>query len=515
MAITDYLERGAMINKDGNCLIMGEKQYSYRQVLKFMNQIANHLIGSGYGIGRNAAVLSGNDPDAYICTLGIMRSGMAYIPMDFRNSVEDNFKILEYGDCEVLFFQSSFSEQIENLRPRLPKLKDLICVDKIVNDIPCLKDWLKNTRKTPPKLEVPLEATAWLQTGSGTSGDFRMAAQPHRAYHAFVAYQSSWLPDPNPIMLVAAPITHAAGGLSYHILAEGGSLVLLEKPDPQLMLSAIQNYKITKLFLPPTVIYRLLEQPNIHNFDYSHLKYMIYSAAPMSLEKLRMAIDVFGPVLAEGYGQTEALGIANKKPEEHFVNGKLAPDSRLSSCGKPSLPYCRTVIMNDDNKILPQGETGEICVRGDQVMSEYYKNPSATNETIIDGWCHTGDVGYFDDEGYLHINDRKKDIIISGGFNIFPNEIEQAISMFDAVQDCAVIGVPDDDWGEAVKAVIELSPGKTIIEKEIIDLCKKRLGSVKAPKSVDFVDSLPRSTRGKVLKRVLRDQYWKGLRRKI
>jgi acyl-CoA synthetase (AMP-forming)/AMP-acid ligase II len=289
----------------------------------------------------------------------------------------------------------------------------------------------------------------------------------------------------------------------------------MEKPDPQLVLRAIQEYKITKLFLPPTVIYRLLAQSNVREFDYSSLKYLIYSAAPMLTDKLRIALDIFGPVIAQGYGQTEALGITSMSPEEYFVDGRVASDFRLSAAGRPAMPFSNVVIMNDSNEIMPSGEVGEICVRGDQVMKGYYKNPYTTQSTIIDGWCHTGDVGFFDEEGYLHINDRKKDMIISGGFNIYPSEIEQVISSFEAVQECAVIGVPDEDWGEAVKAVVELSPGKTVTAGEIIALCKQRLGSVKAPKSVDFIDELPRSPRGKVLKRELRDRYWKGLKRKI
>jgi acyl-CoA synthetase (AMP-forming)/AMP-acid ligase II len=267
--------------------------------------------------------------------------------------------------------------------------------------------------------------------------------------------------------------------------------------------------------MPPTVIYRILAQPNVRDFDYSSLRYFIYTAAPMSIDKLRDAIDIFGPVFAQGYGQTEALGIAVMSPEDHFIDGKIAPDSRLSACGRPVLPFCRVTIMDDNNESLPVGKVGEICVRGDQVMTGYYKNPYATREAIVDGWLHTGDVGFMDQEGFLHIVDRKKDMIITGGFNVYGSEVENVISMFEAVQDCAVIGVPDDDWGEAVKAVVQLFPGKSVSVEEIIALCKQRIGSVKAPKSVDFVDDLPRNIRGKVLKRELRERYWKGQKRKI
>jgi acyl-CoA synthetase (AMP-forming)/AMP-acid ligase II len=303
--------------------------------------------------------------------------------------------------------------------------------------------------------------------------------------------------------------------LSLPCTARGGTVVVLSKPDPVLLLEAIAKHRVTEFFLPPTVIYRLLDIPGIEQQDFSSLKYFLYGAAPMSVEKLKRAIEVFGPVMAGGYGQTEAAAsISSITPAEHFVDGKIAPDERLSSVGRPN-PLIRVEIMNDQGEVLPQGETGEICVRGDLVMKGYHKAPDKTAETIIDGWLHTGDIGHLDAEGYLHITDRKKDMIISGGFNVYPSEVEQVIWAHPAVQDCAVVGVPDEKWGEAVKAVVELNAGQSVSEEELVSLCKEKLGSVRAPKSVEFVVALPRSTVGKVLKKDLREQYWQGLQRKI
>jgi acyl-CoA synthetase (AMP-forming)/AMP-acid ligase II len=245
------------------------------------------------------------------------------------------------------------------------------------------------------------------------------------------------------------------------------------------------------------------------------VRYLRYGAAPMSVEKLKKALQLWGPVMAGGYGQSEAMtGIANLRPDEHMVDGKIASDERLSSVGRPN-PLIRVVIMNDANEVVPRGKTGEICVRGDLVMKGYYKAPDKTAQAIVDGWLHTGDVGHIDAEGYLHITDRKKDMIISGGFNVYPSEVEQVLWSHPAVQDCAVIGVPDEKWGEAVKAVVELNAGRQVTETELIALCKERLGSVMAPKSVDFVASLPRSPIGKVLKKDLREPYWSGVARRI
>jgi len=216
-----------------------------------------------------------------------------------------------------------------------------------------------------------------------------------------------------------------------------------------------------------------------------------------------------------GYGQTEAAAaISLLRSDEHLVRGKAAPDSRLSSVGRPS-PMAHVEIMDDDNNILPRGQSGEICLRGDGVMRGYYKDPVKTAETIIDGWLHTSDVGHIDEEGFLHITDRKKDMIISGGFNVYPSQVEQVIWGHPAVQDCAVIGVPDEKWGEAVKAVVELNAGQTVAPEELIALCKEKLGSVMAPKTVDFIPQLPRSIVGKVLKKDLRAEYWKDSARKI
>jgi acyl-CoA synthetase (AMP-forming)/AMP-acid ligase II len=259
----------------------------------------------------------------------------------------------------------------------------------------------------------------------------------------------------------------------------------------------------------------LLEVPGIETLDFSSLRYFLYGAAPMSVDKLKKAIKVFGPVMAGGYGQTEApASIALLPPDQHFSGDALANDERLSSVGRPS-PLIRVEIMDERNCILGTGETGEICVRGDLVMKGYYKAPDKTAETIIDGWLHTGDIGHLDAEGYLYVTDRKKDMLITGGFNVYPSEVEQVIWAHPAVQDCAVIGVPDPQWGEAVKAVVELNPGQSVTAEELIALCKEKLGSVKAPKSVEFTAALPRSTIGKVLKKDLRAGYWAAAQQQI
>jgi acyl-CoA synthetase (AMP-forming)/AMP-acid ligase II len=363
-----------------------------------------------------------------------------------------------------------------------------------------------------------MDAVAAILPTGGTTGAPKGAMNTHRSlavsaqHHMFAA---SYPADESPVFLVAAPMTHAAGTMTLPCSARGGTCVVMQKMDVHVMLDLIEQHRVTELYLPPTVIYRLLDLPGIEQRDFSSLRYLVYGAAPMSTEKLRRAIEVFGPVLFQGYGQAEApSAIAFLRPEEHFRDGEIADDGRLAAAGRPA-PMVRVEILAEDGAILPAGATGEVCVRGDLLMKGYYKAPDKTAETIVDGWLHTGDLGFLDTEGFLHITDRKKDMIISGGFNVYPSEVEQVVWTHEAVQDCAVIGTPHPDWGEAVTVVVELNTGGQLTEAELLAYLRPKLGGIKTPKRVVFVDSLPRSANGKVLKKDIREPFWRGHERKI
>ncbi len=522
MAIIDFFDRGWRINPKGAAYVQDDRSYSFDEVGELSCRVANGLLAMGLPKETKGAVWAGNDVRAWTCTLGLWRANMCWIPVGARNPAEENHYVLDAFDCEVLFFQKYFAPVIAELQPRLPKIRLWICTDGDAPEVTgatSLESWVAGQSATRPDVAVDMNDVVMLSSTGGTTGKPKGVMNTHRSAQTFCAHYMIGTPyfgEERPVNLAAAPMTHTAGILSLPCTARGGTVVVVTKPDPAILLGAIPKYRVTEFFLPPTVIYRLLEIPDLgKKVDFSSLKYFMYGAAPMSVEKLKQAIEVIGPVMMGGYGQTEApASISSLTPSEHFVGGKLASDERLSSVGRPN-PLIGVEIMNEANQIVPQGETGEICVRGDLVMKGYYKDPAKTAETVIDGWLHTGDVGHIDAEGYLHITDRKKDMIITGGFNVYPSEVEQVIWSHPAVQDCAVIGVPDDKWGEAVKAVVELNKGQVATAEEIIALCKDKLGSVKAPKSVDFVESLPRSPVGKVLKKDLRAQYWQGRQTKI
>ncbi|WP_431228984.1 class I adenylate-forming enzyme family protein [Burkholderia contaminans] len=518
MAIIDFFDRGWRINPDAAAYLMDDEVFTFEAIGTLSCRIANGLLDAGIRRETVGAVWATNHPVAWTCTLGMWRAGMAWMPVNPRASLDESRMLLDGFDCEVLFFQKAFAAAVAEVKAALPRIRLTVCIDGVVEGAQTLEQWCEGRSSRPPEIDYDLDDTVAVMPTGGTTGLPKGVMNTHRSFQTFCAQfmvACSYRSDERIVNLAAAPMTHTAGVLSLPCTARGGTVVVLTKPDPVALLDAIARHRVTEFFLPPTVIYRLLDLPDVEYRDYSSLKYFICGAAPMSVEKLKRAISIFGPVMMEAYGQTEAPGsIAIKRPEENLLDGKPAGDERLSSCGRPAV-LTRVAIMNERSEPLAAGETGEICVRGDLVMKGYYKNPEKTAEAIVDGWLHTGDVGHLDAHGYLRITDRKKDVVITGGFNVYPSEVEQVIWAHPAVQDCAVIGVPHDEWGEAVKAVVELNPGMVVDEDELIALCKERLGSVKTPKSVDFIDSLPRSPNGKVLKKDLRARYWTDCGRTI
>ncbi len=518
MAIIDFFDRGWDMDGAAIAYIQDDRYWSFDEVGALSCRVANALLALGLPKETKGAVWSGNDVTAWACTLGLWRANMTWIPVNARNAAEDNRFLLDAFDCEILFFQSTYADTIAAMRDSLPKVKHWVCIDGKAAGASSLEEWCGEQPATKPDVAYDMDDVFIIMPTGGTTGAPKGVMNTHRAAQTsfvHIMLACTYRDGTKPVNLAAAPMTHTAGLLTMPATAQGGTVVVLSKPEPMLLVQAIMQHRVTEFFLPPTVIYALLDAPGIEKVDFSSVRYLLYGAAPMSVEKLKKAMDLWGPILGGGYGQSEAMGtISNLRPDEHLVGNAFAPDERLSSVGRPN-PLIRVAILDDNNRPLPRGETGEICVRGDLVMKGYYKAPEKTAETIIDGWLHTGDIGHLDDQGFLHITDRKKDMIITGGFNVYPSVVEQVLWSHPAVRDCAVIGVPDDKWGEAVKAVVELNPGHDVSDAELITLCKDKFGSVMAPKTVDFVDALPRSPVGKVLKKDLRSSYWDGRTTKI
>jgi acyl-CoA synthetase (AMP-forming)/AMP-acid ligase II len=517
MKMIDFLDKGAAISPDGTCLHDDTHAHTYREVVAWTNRIVRALREHHVGTGQRVAICSPNDVEAFIAVLGLHRADCVWIVMNSRNSLSDHVELLNKYEAEWLFFHSDLDASIPEIKARVRSLRGEVCVDRATQNAPFLLDWCAHYSDGPIPTGTNYDAIIRIASTGGTTGAPRGVVQSNLTLQTVVGNISAAMPyEMPPRYLCASPMTHAGGGVCYTILALGGSIYMMRKPESLAIMQCIERHRITTTLITPTLIYMILAHARVREFDYSSLKYLIYGTAPMSITKLREAMEVFGPVMCQLYGQTEAaMSMTFLSVADHVeAAADPAKEKRLLSCGRPTM-HTMIEIMDDTGKLLPPNEPGEIVVRSNIVMKEYFQDEEATRESRAFGWHHTGDVGYKDEASYVYLVDRKKDMIITGGFNVFPSEVEHAILTHLEILDCAVIGVPDEKWGEAVKAVLQLKPGATIDEEKLLGALKTKLGSVKTPKSIEIWPDLPRSAVGKVLKREIRKPFWGDRERKI
>ncbi|WP_077001707.1 class I adenylate-forming enzyme family protein [Variovorax sp. KK3] len=516
MAITQLFARGASLHPARICLQDETGTRTYAQVRDRVTRLAGRLnAATGQPAGEKCAVYSPNAAVAVECLIGIQWAGAVYVPLNPKNHTQENVAILDNCDVTTLFFHSALVAQVEQLRVACPRLTRFIAIDKPVSNALFLDEWIADAapRATPFPFE-PNDVVAIYSTG-GTTGLPKGVMLTSNNWDITAANFHAHTPVKKPpVFLAVSPITHAAGTFAFMVMAIGGKTVILPGFDAEAVLAAIERERVTHVYLPPTAIYMLLEHPSIRARDYSSLEYFIYTSAPMAVTKLRECLDIFGPVMIQFWGQTEAPSFCTCLAREDHLDLTPEREKRLQSCGRPTL-LTPVAVMDEEGRLLASGEKGELVVNGPLVMAGYYNNPAATAAVSTYGWHRTGDVGYVDADGYVFIVDRKKEMIITGGYNVYPREVENVLLAHPAIQECAVVGAPHDKWGEAVTGVIELKTGSTLEAGELIAWCKSQLGSVKAPKSVEFWPQLPRTSVGKVDKKVIRQRFWEGLERAI
>jgi len=506
MRLVDHLEKGASLGPANPCLTTDGVSLTYAEVRGLAGRVAAALGAHGVQPGDKVAILSANDPVAFTCVFGISLAGAVWCPINPRNEADENRELLDLFDCVALVFQGSFAPLVAAIRDQLPQLKTVVCLDAAVDGALGWDEFLGAGGE--PVDEEPVHDLAMIVGTGGTTGRPKGVMLTNRNLETMTALTLMGYPfRGRPVYLALAPLTHAAGVLCFPILALGGEVVIMRSPDVAGFLSLVQELRVTHTFLPPTLIYMVLGHPALDATDLSSLQCFWYGAAPMSAARLEEALTRIGPVMAQLFGQTEApMMISMMPPADHFRPDGSVATERLSSAGRPS-PLCTVAVLDGTGRQLPAGENGEICVRGSLVMAGYYKNPEATAEASRFGWHHTGDIGHLDGEGFLHIVDRAKDMIITGGFNVYSAEVEQALMQHPDVQDCAVIGLADDKWGERVVAVVQPLPDRTVEAADLISFTKARLGSVKAPKQLEVWPDLPRSKVGKVLKTEIKSVF--------
>ncbi len=363
--------------------------------------------------------------------------------------------------------------------------------------------------------DVHLEDLCTVVYTGGTTGRSKGVLMTQRVWQAMTWIQLAEWEFPSELRIaVPTPLSHAALSLLAPVLISGGAFYVMEAFSPDAFFDLVEQHRITCTLIVPVMLYALQGHPRYHTVDMSSMETIFYGASPMSPAKLAAAIEHWGPIFFQFFGQTEApMVLTHLKKGEH----DLSRPERLASCGRP-VPWMHLALLDPDGAEVAPGESGEICVRGPLVMNGYKDLPDETAEALAGGWLHTGDVGRYDDEGYLYIVDRTKDMVITGGFNVFPREVEDVISSHPAVSMVMVVGVPDPKWGEAVKAVVVLESDATASDEltlELQQIVKDAKGSQQAPKTIDYVDSLPLTPVGKPDKKTVRARYWDGSGRAV
>jgi acyl-CoA synthetase (AMP-forming)/AMP-acid ligase II len=494
------------------------RQTSFAQFDVLTNRVANALIAERAKPRDRIAYLGKNSDFYFELLLGAMKANVVMAPVNWRLAGPEVVFIVEDCRAPILFVGPEFVEQIDKIRAQLPHVRTFIATEG-----PAPASWLSYTQwrdaqsDDDPNLPIDRRDVAIQLYTSGTTGKPKGAMLSHANFLNLVETGRDAKPDWNrwsedDVSLVAMPIFHIGGsGWGVMGLYHGAKGVIAREFDATRVLDFFEQSGITKLFMVPAAMQFVVRQPRARQVDFSRLKYMLYGASPIPAALLKECIEVFGCGFVQMYGMTETTGTIVALPPEDHVEGL----DRMRSAGK-ALPGVELAILDAEGNKLPPGEVGEIATRSGSNMVGYWNLPEATAKTLdSDGWLRTGDAGYMDQDGYLYIHDRIKDMIISGGENIYPAEVESAICDHPDVAEVAVVGVPDEKWGEAVKAIVVMKPGKSATGSDIINFTRERIAGFKTPKSVDFIPALPRNASGKILRRHLRDPYWEGKDRNV
>jgi acyl-CoA synthetase (AMP-forming)/AMP-acid ligase II len=510
MIAAELIKRGAKYYAKETAVIYRDQKLTFEEVHKNSNRLANALYNLGLEKGDRISFLLANSIHSVEIDFAMLKSGLVRVPLNTRLSEEEQFHMITETDSKAILFTEEFADRVGRLRERLAN-GSLFCQ---VDGEPKY-EWIRSVNKEmktvtdeDPIVSLTEEDYATLQYTSGTTGKLKAAIHTQGSWAAIATNILSTLTiEKGDIMMHAAPLTHASGTLVLPHWIRGAANAILPTFHPQEFLQAVEKIKPTTLNLVPTMIVMLLSHPEVEKYSFASVRSLIYGASPMPREALKRGLELWGPKFIQYYGQTEAPLILFTLPAEDHLLALENPTyyDRLLSCGRPT-DTTEVKIVDENEDEVQKGEIGEIVVATNQAMAGYWKEEALTAETIKGKWIFTRDMGYIDQEGYLYLVDRKSDMIISGGFNIYPREVEEVLFKHPAVMEAAVVGVPDEKWVESVKAFVVLKEGHYATEDELIDHCKEHLASYKKPKYVEFIDSLPMSAVGKVVRRMLRKE---------
>jgi long-chain acyl-CoA synthetase len=512
----DIVYRQSLLRPDKVAYIYGDEQLTYAQFNAKVNSLVHALQDLGVKKGDAIGLLSWNCLDYAIIYGAAMKGGYIISRFNPRLQSEELDYLINYSEVRTLFVGQELVSVTEGLRPKTPNIKNYVSLESRTPGMMYMRDLLDNHPDDEPYVNVEEDDGFFIIYTSGTTGVPRGAVYSHRnAWDDARTYIINLSIQPDDKHIQVSPMFHIAGDTMVRsILYMGGCNIIMKFFDPAATLQLIQQRQATHISIVPTHLVAMLALPDVKKYDISSLKFIWYGGSPMPVEVLKKGLETFGPIFGQGYGQSESgPAICHLPKEDHKVLGK-PEEKRLASVGQPDIGV-QVRIVDDKGNDVDTGELGEIIVRSKHNMLEYWKKPNDTSTTLVEGWLHTGDIGRYDEKGYVFLVDRKKDMIISGGENVFPREVEEVLYRNPKVHEAAVIGIPDNYWVEKVHAVIALKKGAQATADEIIAFTKKSLAGYKVPKSIEFVDALPKNAAGKIMKRELREKYWANQERRI
>ena len=518
MRLHDFLDYRARERPNDAFAEQGDRRMTYREAAAESNRLANAFVSAGLQLGDRVAFLSKNSVDYAIVYFGASKAGVVPVPLNYRLAPGEWSYIINDSQAKMLIAADEYESAVGDIRNELKTVEQFVSIDGAGGSgWEHYRGWVAGQPDTPPELRVTDEDDVYQMYTSGTTGRPKGAVLTHGAVTAnMVQIFTSLEGKMGERYLIVAPMYHAAAAITtFNCVYAGGCLCIQEDFNPVEVVRALSQDTIGLAMLVPAMIQACLVMvPDVAERAYEELRMIVYGASPIAEQTLRRAIDVFKCDFTQAYGMTETTASLTFLSAADHKRALTEQPELLLSAGQPILGT-ELRIVDEEDKPVSGGSIGEIIARGPQLMRGYWNLPDESAEALRGGWMHTGDAGTMDDEGYIYIQDRVKDMIVSGGENVYPRVVEEVLFQHPAIADAAVIGVPDPQWGEAVKAIIVLREGASATDEEVMHFCRGKLGDFERPRSVEFVSELPRNPSGKVLKRELREPYWKGQKRRV
>jgi acyl-CoA synthetase (AMP-forming)/AMP-acid ligase II len=514
----DIPRNGAMIFPENTAVVFEGKRFTYKAFNQRVNRFANALVKLHYGKGDRVAIMAENCSkylEAYFATAKI---GMSVTPINIRLGDDEITYIVKDSEASLFIVGDAHEARAAELREKTKNIRTWITFDNAVQDFLDYEALLKESTDDEPDIDlydIQEDDLAVLMYTGGTTGLPKGVMLSHRNVMlsgiTSALFMGLTRDDSTCFVL---PIFHVSWWPILAVMVVGGKACINRRPSLDSIFKLIEDEKCSHMNLVPTIYGWMVDYPDVEKYDLTSLRILSYAGSPFPVEVLKRCIRKFGNKFAQGYGATETAGAAISMLDwlDHYLEGEKS--KYLSSAGKPA-PCSLVKIVDEDDRTLGPGEKGEICAKGKHIMMGYWKNPKLTDVVLKGGWYHTGDMGYMDEDGFIYMTDRKADMIISGGENVYPKEVEDVIYQHPAVKECTVVSSPSAKWGEVVQAVVVLKPGKTVTEEEIIEHCKKTLAGYKCPKAVAFWEDIPKTIVGKIMKKEVKQKFWEGKDRMI